>query len=46
MYLLESVPPKVSSPFAELSVVVGAKETETIFDEMVPYIIIALLPLA
>lgn len=38
--LLGSVPPKVSSPFSELSVVAGAKKTETISAGIVPYIVI------
>ena len=46
VYLLESVPPKVSSPFSELSEVVGAKETETTFDEIVPYVVVELVPSA
>lgn len=37
VYLLESTPPKVSSPLALESVVVGANETATEFREMVPW---------
>lgn len=35
--LLESVPPKVSSPFVDSSDVVGSNETATTSDEMRPW---------
>lgn len=37
MYLLESVPPKVSSPFVDDVEVVGAKKTPTTSSAIVPW---------
>ncbi len=34
--LLESVPPKVSSPLVEVKLVVGSKETATKFEVIIP----------
>ncbi len=36
--LVESVPPKVNSPFLTDVVVVGSKDTETRSDEIVPWL--------